>query len=111
MDEASLCDRIALIQNGKILSINTPQGVVKEFQKPLFAVRSPHMLSLLNTLKEFDEVEDAYPFGQYHHVVMRKDGSEEKLHSFLDKKLNEGYELNSTNRISKIVLLHLMKES
>ena len=111
MDEASLCDRIALIQNGNILSINTPQGVVKEFQKPLFAVRSSHMLSLLNTLKEFDEVEDAYPFGQYHHVVMKKDGNEEKLQSFLDQKMNEKYELNSATPDIEDCFIDLMKES
>ncbi len=111
MDEASLCDRIALIQNGNILSINTPQGVVNEFQKPLFAVRSLHMLSLLNILKEFDEVEDAYPFGQYHHVVMKKNGNETKLHSFLDQKLKEDYELNSVTPDIEDCFIDLMKES
>jgi ABC-2 type transport system ATP-binding protein len=111
MDEAGLCDRIALIQNGKILSINTPQGVVNKFQKPLFAVRSSHMLSLLNTLKEFAEVEDVYPFGQYHHVVMKKDGNEDKLHSFLDKKLNEDYELNAATPDIEDCFIDLMKES
>ena len=40
MDEAGLCDRVALIQNGKILSINTPQGIVDSFSKPLWAVKS-----------------------------------------------------------------------
>src|SRR5215510_11491102 len=39
MDEASLCDRVALVQSGKILSINTPQGIVNEFGKPLIAVK------------------------------------------------------------------------
>jgi ABC-type multidrug transport system ATPase subunit len=111
MDEAELCDRIALIQNGKILSINTPQGVVNEFQKPLFAVRSSHMLSLLNTLKEFDEIEDAYPFGQFHHVVMKQDGDREKLQSFLDKKLNEKYELNVATPDIEDCFIDLMKES
>jgi ABC-type multidrug transport system ATPase subunit len=111
MDEAELCDRIGLIQNGTILSINRPQGIVKEFRKPLFAVRSSHMLSLLNVLKEFDEVEDAYPFGQFHHVVMKKDGNEDKLHSFLDQKLNEDYELNVATPDIEDCFIDLMKES
>ncbi|HYM95646.1 MAG TPA: ABC transporter ATP-binding protein [Chitinophagaceae bacterium] len=93
MDEAGLCDRIALIQNGKILSINTPQGIVNGFEKPLLAVRSSHMLHLLNDLKKFDQVEDAYPFGQYHHVVMKKDSSGEKLNEFLRQKLNVDFEI------------------
>src|ERR1700754_3471420 len=40
MDEASLCDRVALIQNGEILSINTPEGVINSFDKQLLAVKS-----------------------------------------------------------------------
>src|ERR1044072_7048565 len=52
MDEASLCDRVALIQSGKILSINTPQGVVNEYGRKLFAVKSADMLHLLNELQE-----------------------------------------------------------
>src|SRR5262245_43563989 len=66
MDEASLCDRVALIQSGKILSINTPQGIVNEFGKKVLAVKGDNMLQLLSDLKASDLVEDAYPFGEYH---------------------------------------------
>src|ERR1700733_8365757 len=31
MDEAGLCDRVALIQKGEILSINTPKEIIGEF--------------------------------------------------------------------------------
>jgi ABC-type multidrug transport system ATPase subunit len=78
MDEAGLCDRVALIQNGKILSINTPQGIIDDFSKPLWAVKSSKMLQLLIDLKQKDFIENVYPFGEYHHVVM-KDGSGEAL--------------------------------
>jgi ABC-2 type transport system ATP-binding protein len=72
MDEASLCDRIALVQNGKILTLDTPAGVTQQFGKPLLAARSPSMLDLLKRLKLTPGVEDAYPFGEYHHVVISK---------------------------------------
>src|SRR4029079_203634 len=81
MDEASLCDRIALLQSGKILSINTPQGVVDAFGKTLLAVKSNDMLHLLNDLKQYENAEDAYPFGEYHHVVM-KSGGEVELNNY-----------------------------
>ena len=61
MDEAGICDRVALIQNGKFLSINTPQGIVKSFSKPLFAVKSYRMLHLLNELEKQDFVDNVYP--------------------------------------------------
>src|SRR5215471_108504 len=48
MDEAELCDRVALIQSGKILTINTPGGIIDGFKKPLLAARASNMLHLLN---------------------------------------------------------------
>ena len=83
MDEAGLCDRIALIQNGKILSLNTPSGVTDEFKKPLLAAKSSNMLKLLTRLKQAPGVEDAYPFGEYHHVVMKKEGEETLMKDFI----------------------------
>lgn len=81
MDEASLCDRVALIQEGKLLSVNTPAGVIDEFDRPLLAARSANMLQLLQELKSLPMVYDAYPFGEYHHVVLKEKGDEEKLKS------------------------------
>jgi ABC-type multidrug transport system ATPase subunit len=89
MDEAGLCGRVALIQNGKILSINTPQGIVKSFSKPLWAVKSSGMLPLLNELLQKDFVENAYPFGEYHHVVMKDRSGEEKLRQFIQNRGDE----------------------
>src|SRR5678816_2442759 len=96
MDEAGLCDRVALIQNGKILSINTPQGIVKNFSKPLWAVKSTKMLSLLNELLQKDFVEDVYPFGEFHHVVMKDRSGEELLRQFIQEHNNEKAVLQET---------------
>lgn len=89
MDEASLCDRVALIQSGKILSINNPQGVVDSFSKPLWAVKSNRMLSLLNELEQKDFVENVYPFGEFHHVVMKDETGEEKLQKVIEGMHND----------------------
>ena len=83
MDEASLCERVALIQDGKLLTVNTPQGVINEFGKPLFAAKTDNMLRLLDELKQSPMVEEAYPFGEYHHVVLKEGGNEEQLRSLL----------------------------
>ena len=89
MDEAGLCDRVALIQNGKILSINTPQGIVNSFSKPLWAVKSTRMLSLLNELQQKDFVENVYPFGEFHHVVIKDRSGEELLQQTIQSKKDE----------------------
>lgn len=86
MDEASLCDRVALIQTGKILSVNTPQGIVNSFGKPLWAFRADKLLPLLNDLLAMPQVQDAYPFGEYHHVVFKEEGTAEQVREALVQK-------------------------
>lgn len=107
MDEAGLCDRIALLQSGKILSINTPQGVVNEFGKTLLAAKSSDMLHLLNDLEKSDDVEDVYPFGEYHHVVV-KDGKRDSINDYL-KRLGREYELKEVKPDIEDCFIALMK--
>ncbi len=85
MDEAGMCDRVALIQSGKIMSIDTPYGIVNKFGKKLLAARSADMLALLKMLNNHDAVENAYPFGEYHHIVMKGDG-EDRLRDDLTRE-------------------------
>ena len=73
MDEANLCDRIALIQTGKILEIDTPQNIVNRFDKKLFAVKSESMFNLLNDLRAYSKTESCFAFGQYHHLVLNEE--------------------------------------
>lgn len=72
MDEANLCDKVALIQAGKILQIDTPKHIVDNFSKSIYAAKSPNMLQLLKKLEQDPTVEHAYPFGEFHHVVMKQ---------------------------------------
>ena len=107
MDEASLCDRVALLQTGKILSINTPQGITDDFKKPIMAARATDMLHLLNDLKAFEQTEDAYPFGEYHHAVMKKDFNEEALKNYL-QQTNKELELKKTEANIEDCFMSLM---
>lgn len=72
MDEATLCDQVALIQEGKILDINTPQNIIQGFEKAIYAIKSPNMLQLLKHLEQDAVVEHVYPFGEYHHIVLKQ---------------------------------------
>ena len=73
MDEANLCDRIALIQNGKILEIDSPQNIVSRFDKNLYAVKSKSMFNLLNDLRTYSKTQSCFAFGQYHHLVLNEE--------------------------------------
>jgi ABC-type multidrug transport system ATPase subunit len=72
MDEANLCDRIALIQNGKILEIDSPRNIVNRFDKNLYAVKSKNMFNLLNDLRAYSNTESCFAFGDYHHLVINE---------------------------------------
>lgn len=111
MNEAALCDRVALMQLGKILSINSPAEIINQFKKDLFAVRSSKMLSLLNDLKNFNEVEDAYFFGAYHHVVMKHKNEEQDLKNYLSKYSNDNLEIKNIQPDIEDCFIELMKQS
>ena len=70
MDEATLCERIALIQNGAILSIDTPQGIIGSYPDQLYAVKSSNMARLLSDLRLQSQVSSANSFGAYHHITI-----------------------------------------
>jgi ABC-type multidrug transport system ATPase subunit len=108
MDEAGLCDRVALLQLGRILTINTPRGVIADFKKPIMAARATNMLHLLNDLKSFEAVEDAYPFGEYHHAVMKNDFKEQDLKNYLQKS-NKEIELKRADPDIEDCFMALMK--
>lgn len=109
MDEAGLCDRVALIQKGEILSINTPGGVVADFKKPLMAVKAARMLPLLNELMQMDFVADAYPFGEYHHVVMKDEQAAGQLENNLSAVTYEGLEIKRVSADIEDCFIALMK--
>ncbi|HUW94104.1 MAG TPA: ABC transporter ATP-binding protein [Bacteroidales bacterium] len=51
MDEALRCDRIALIQSGKILGIDTPEKIRRSYSQSLYAVKHPEKYRLLLALR------------------------------------------------------------
>lgn len=73
MDEATLCDRIALIRKGLFLDTDTPAGIISRFTHPLLAVSGPGMPSLLRDIRRIPQVFSCFAFGDTHHVVMRDD--------------------------------------
>lgn len=83
MDEATLCDRIALIQNGKILSINTPQNMIQQYPQQLYAIKADQMYELIKVLRKYPDVMDCYAFGEYAHVSFNGSFEDNKLKAYL----------------------------
>lgn len=73
MDEASLCDRIALMKDGRFLTTDTPQNIVKHYSGALWSIRSSKMSQLLKDLRANPLIESCFAFGDTHHVRFKTD--------------------------------------
>lgn len=87
MDETRQCDRIALIQDGKILSIDTPAATVAAFDRPLVAVKSDNTYTLIQTLKAYEFAASVHPFGEYiHYTDSRGHIEKQALKTYLENR-------------------------
>jgi len=101
MDEASLCDRVALIQNGSLMAISTPAEVVEKYPLGLFSVSSSNVYQLLHDLKAFQPASGAFAFGQTIHLSFTPGSlKEEEVNAFLTDK---GHTNISVNRIKPTI--------
>lgn len=110
MDEASLCDRVALIQKGEILDLNTPQGIIENYKKPLWAVRSDNMHRLLNDLRKYDQTDTCYAFGDTHHLTLKNsDMTADDIERHLQNEHHHYVEVNKIEPNIEDCFMALMK--
>ncbi|WP_444104235.1 ABC transporter ATP-binding protein [Bacteroides sp.] len=93
MDEAILCDRIALIQDGEFMEVDTPQNITSGYSETIWSVKSNQMHQLLNDLRQYIEVTSAFSFGETFHVTVCEGTSIDALAAFLKDKGHEGIEI------------------
>lgn len=87
MDEAMLCNRVALMQKGQVLDIDTPQKLVENYDRKLYAIRSDDMHRLIQDLRSWEKTDSAFAFGQYLHVTGKEDEVEAtEFENYLLKK-------------------------
>jgi ABC-2 type transport system ATP-binding protein len=112
MDEATLCERIALIQSGKILSVDTPANIIHAYPEKLYAVRSVNIYKLLTDLRKFDGILNCYAFGENVHLSFKNDNEEnrEALLSYLDSKEQKDLELKQITPTIEDCFIRLMKQ-
>lgn len=86
MDEAMLCDRIALIQEGSFLQVDTPHNIIERFPEKLWAVKSNEMFRLLHDLRQYDGIKTCFTFGEMHHITVKDDLKMVDLEKYLNEK-------------------------
>ena len=109
MDEASLCNRVALMQNGGILTSGTPKEITESFQQTILAIQSPNMYRLLQDLSNSPEVDDVYSYGEYHHAIMKKNYNNEALKQYLQSKGEDEVEMHTVTPSIEDCFMQLMR--
>lgn len=112
MDEASLCDRIALIQGGNIMSVDTPQHIINGFPVSLFAAKAKDFYGLLKQLRADPAVSNCYAFGEYMHVTFKDGNNNEAYLEELAAKYNaEDVEVKKITPAIEDCFIRLMREN
>jgi len=93
MDEASLCDRVALMQDGDILEVDGPETIVNSYDKPLLAVKTADIYQLIQDLRQFEPAHTVFPFGEYVHLSLKSTVWPELIHGYLLDKGHTGIEI------------------
>ncbi len=86
MDEAILCDRVALIQKGRVLDIDKPGNITSGFGKKMYAVSSRDKFSLIQNLRSYPSVESVNPFGDSVHITFTGDRYDSTIARQLEKE-------------------------
>lgn len=94
MDEATLCDRIALIQNGTFLKVDTPDNIIAGFGEILWSVKGKNMYHLLNDLRQHPDVKSCFTFGEAHHATVNEYITTTQLKDYLTDRGHTDIEIN-----------------
>jgi len=109
MDEAGLCDRIGLMQQGALLSVGTPEQITASFKHDLLGIKAQDMYALLKDLDAYTNIQDAYSFGEYHHAVMNENYNKEQLENYLQQKGNKQVVIQNIHPTIEDSFMQLMK--
>ena len=110
MDEALRCDRIALIQEGRLMGIDTPAAIRSSYGKRLYAVSHPDRYRLLLTLRGMPQATSPEPFGEAVHITLREGTTTEDIKRLLEQAGIEGTAVNEIKPGIEDVFLELMKK-
>jgi len=104
MDEASRCDRVALIQNGEIMTVDQPAKIVEKYGKRIWNVKSAETYRLLNDLKDWERTESVYPFGQFLHLSVGGKTEKEDITGYLKARNHEPHVVESFSNIEDVFM-------
>ena len=111
MNEAVRCDRVALMQGGRLLQIDTPAAITAQYDRPLLAVQADDRYRLLQVLRAYSHAEAVYPFGEVVHVTdARAEAHPEELRRHLEAEGLGGVTVQSIEASIEDQFIALMSE-
>lgn len=110
MDEASRCDRVALMQKGKIMKTDTPEGIINSFEKTLYSIKTQNIYKLLNDLKNYKNTHSAFAFGQDVHWIGDETADLELLKYYLNEKEQRDYKIEMIKPNIEDCFMELMQD-
>lgn len=111
MDEASMCDRIALIQSGKILSINAPEKLVADYGETLYTVTGGNMYQLLHQIRNYKHTESCFAFGDSLHLTLKKTATKDTTSAYLQQNGFNNIKIQETQPGIEDCFIKLLKSN
>lgn len=110
MDEAEQCDRIALINEGQILQIDTPKAIVADFDKQLYAVKADNQYQMLLTLRDYEYSDSVQPFGEFGHYIDQREHFEiDEIVTYLEEQGLSNVEMHAIKPVIEDSFIRLME--
>ncbi len=110
MDEATLCDRVALIQNGQILDVDTPNAITSRFSSDLYRISAENIYKLILDLRKYNKAESVFAFGQFIHLTSTPDNTNAKeLENYLQAMKHTNIKIKKIMPGIEDVFINLMK--
>lgn len=110
MDEAQLCERIALINQGHVMMTDTPQSLIGKLDENLYAVSAAEMFPLLEKLRAMPAVIDCYTFGASLHAVVDSDFDADTVRAELESEGLHDVKMDSVKGDIEDLFIKLMRQ-
>lgn len=110
MDEAGMCDRVALIQKGEIMATDKPAKIVSNYGKRIYSVRAADKYKLLKDLRAYPGTQNVFPFGQdLHYTPGEEKTNTDELKEYLRKCGNRSIEILAIEPGIEDIFMELMQ--
>ncbi len=111
MDEARLCGRVALIQDGRILTLETPENIIKNYDRKLLAIRSDNIYGLITDLRNDSYAFSVHLFGQFvHYNQKNRLADRDRVFRYLTEKGHQSIDIHHIDPIIEDCFMDLMWE-